>query len=83
MRFLNGYCEDCTMTVRFRYNLCNVSVRRGMKSRVVVKNVNTYDVAKSHLRVLKNRTENHRQINHRMPMANITEGQVSSLKNGG
>ena len=79
MRFvLNGYREDCTMPVRFSYNLCKVSVLtapfcRRKKSRVIVKNENTYVAANSHLRVLKNRTENRKQKNRSMPMAHITE----------
>ena len=67
-------------------SVCNISVRtapfcRRKKSRVIVKNVNTYmyvvHVAKSYLlAILKNRTENRRQINRTMSMTNITEGQV-------
>ena len=43
---------DCSITVQFSYNLCKVSVRtapfcRRKKSWVIVKNVNTYVVAKS------------------------------------
>ena len=68
-----GCCGACTMTARFPYDLHTVSVRlcldltpkaRARNRTVLVYNVNTYAVACSHLRYLKNRKENRRQITY-------------------
>ena len=68
MRRLHGNCTDIA---RFPYNLRTVSVRiyprlpprpRKRNRTMPIDNVNTYAIARSHLRCPKNRTANRRQI---------------------
>ena len=77
MRRLHGNCTDIA---RFPYNLRTVSVRiypvltprpRIRNRTMPVDNVNTYAVARSHLRCPKNRTENRRQIYRTASGANV------------
>ena len=77
LRRLHG---NCTGTARFPYNLRTVSVRdnpglpprpRRRNRTMPVDNVNTYAVARSHLRCPQNRTENRRQIYRTASGANV------------
>ena len=82
LRRLRG---DCTEIARFPYNpraasvwICpDQSPQSRYKNRtILVYNVYTYAVARSHLRSPKNRTENRRRIYRTAPVANVNQALV-------
>ena len=81
---------DCTISVQSQHSLRTDLPRLapGARTRnrtMLVDNVNTYAVARSHLRCQKKRTENRRQIYCTAPGANVNEALVKfmNLVHGG
>ena len=83
MQFLCGGGDDYTLSVRFPYDLRNVSVRFVPvchRNKTQGDRKQCKHVACSHLRCLKNHKENLRQINCKMIVANVTEALDLALK---
>jgi len=77
---LRRLCGDCTEIARLPYNLRAASVRicpdqsprvRTKYRTIIVYYVNTYAVARSHMRCPKKRTENRRRSYRTAPVANV------------
>ena len=87
VEILRRLSDDCTEIARFPCNLPAASVRicpdqslnNSYKNRtIIVYNVNTYAVARSHLRCLKNRTQNRRRSYRTAPVANVNQALVTN-----